>query len=135
MKKSIRTIIQLVSLVALAALCIYLFPRYTNPFKYHFEVGQPWGYGLVTAEYDFPIYKPESQLQEEYAQAMKDYTPCYTLDPHAVPTELYIVSIEEMERIIQSQCSRISIVNNRVSTPIDINQLYTPKTAYYFYKS
>jgi putative nucleotidyltransferase with HDIG domain len=130
MKKSIRTIIQLVSLVALAALCIYLFPRYTNPFKYHFEVGQPWGYGLVTAEYDFPIYKPESQLQEEYAQAMKDYTPCYTLDPHAVPTELYIVSIEEMERIIQSQCSRISIVNNRVSTPIDINQLYTPKTAY-----
>ena len=70
MKKSIRTFIQLLSFSTLAALCIYLFPRYTNPFKYHFEVGQPWGYGLVTAEYDFPIYKPEARLQEEIEQAM-----------------------------------------------------------------
>ena len=130
MKKSIRTIIQLLSLVALAALCVYLFPRYTNPFKYNFEIGQPWGYGLVTAEYDFPIYKPEAQLQEEYAIAMKDYTPCYRLDSQATSAEYYIVSIEEMERIIQSQCSRISIINNRVSTPIAIDQIYTPKTVY-----
>ena len=118
MKKSIRTTIQLLSLAALAALCIYLFPRYTNPFKYHFEVGQPWGYGLVTAEYDFPIYKPEEQLQEEYALAMQDYTPCYTLDTLIETRGLYIVSIEEMERILHSQCKRISIISNRTSTPI-----------------
>ena len=130
MKKSIRTTIQLLSLAALAALCIYLFPRYTNPFKYHFEVGQPWGYGLVTAEYDFPIYKPEEQLQEEYALAMQDYTPCYTLDTLIETRGLYIVSIEEMERILHSQCKRISIISNRTSTPIDIDQIYTPKTAY-----
>ena len=73
MKKSIRTTIQLFALAALAALCIYLCPRYTNPFKYDFEIGQPWGYGLVTAEFDFPIYKNDAQLQLEYQQVLQDY--------------------------------------------------------------
>lgn len=130
MKTSIRTIIQISSLAALAALCIYLFPRYTNPFKYHFEIGQPWGYSLVTAEYDFPIYKTESQLEKEYAQAMLDYTPCYTLDTQAMQSDLYIVPIQEMERIQQTNCTHISIISNRISTLIAIDEIYTPKTAY-----
>ena len=130
MKASIRTIIQISSLATLAALCIYLFPRYTNPFKYHFEIGQPWGYSLVTAEYDFPIYKPEAQLEKEYAQAMLDYTPCYTLDTQAMQSDLYIVPIQEMERIQQTNCTHISIISNRISTLIAIDEIYTPKTAY-----
>lgn len=130
MKASIRTIIQISSLATLAALCIYLFPRYTNPFKYHFEIGQPWGYSLVTAEYDFPIYKPEAQLEKEYAQAMLDYTPCYTLDTQAMQSDLYIVPIQEMERIQQTNCTHISIISNRISTLVAIDEIYTPKTAY-----
>lgn len=130
MKAPIRTIIQVSSLVALAALCIYLFPRYTNPFKYHFEIGQPWGYSLVTAEYDFPIYKPEAQLEKEYTQAMLDYTPCYTLDTQASQSNLYIVPIQEMERILQTNCTHIFIINNRISTSIPVDEIYTPKTAY-----
>ena len=130
MKASIRTIIQISSLATLAALCIYLFPRYTNPFKYHFEIGQPWGYSLVTAEYDFPIYKPEAQLEKEYAQAMLDYTPCYTLDTQAMQSDLYIVPIQEMERIQQTNCTHISTISNRISTLIAIDEIYTPKTAY-----
>ena len=130
MKASIRTIIQISSLATLAALCIYLFPRYTNPFKYHFEIVQPWGYSLVTAEYDFPIYKPEAQLEKEYAQAMLDYTPCYTLDTQAMQSDLYIVPIQEMERIQQTNCTHISIISNRISTLVAIDEIYTPKTAY-----
>ena len=67
MKPVLRTSLQLIALAALAALAIYLFPRYESNFKYTYEIGQPWGYGLVTAEYDFPIYKPEEQLQEAMA--------------------------------------------------------------------
>lgn len=133
MKASIRTSIQLLSLAALAALCIYLFPRYTNPFKYHFEIGQPWGYSLIKAEYDFPIYKPESQLQKEYAQALKEYTPCYVLDAQATQRDIYITSIQEMERIQQSNCTHISIINNHISTPLAISQIHTPKTAFQIY--
>ena len=122
MKAPIRTIIQVSSLVALAALCIYLFPRYTNPFKYHFEIGQPWGYSLVTAEYDFPIYKPEAQLEKEYTQAMLDYTPCYTLDTQASQSNLYIVPIQEMERIQQTNCTHI--FKNRRNLPFSTKILF-----------
>ena len=130
MKTSIRTSLQVLSLAALAALAIYLAPKYSNPFKYHFEEGQPWGYGLVTAEFDFPIYKTEAQLNQEYAEVLKNYTPCYTIDPAASQSDIYVISLDEFERISQSQTPRISILNNRVATTVDINSVYTPKTAY-----
>ena len=133
MKQPIRTTIQILSLAALAALCIYFLPRYTNPFKYHFEVGQPWGYGLVTAEYNFPIYKPEAQLQKEYAQILKDYTPCYNLDTQATQSKIYVVSVQELQRIQQTNCTHIAIINNRISTSVPISNIYTPKTAYQFF--
>ena len=130
MKTSIRTSLQVLSLAALAALAIYLAPKYSNPFKYHFEEGQPWGYGLVTAEFDFPIYKTEAQLNQEYAEVLKNYTPCYTIDPAASQSDIYVISLDEFERISQSLTPRISILNNRVATTVDINSVYTPKTAY-----
>jgi putative nucleotidyltransferase with HDIG domain len=130
MRTSIRTILQILSLAALATLCIYLCPRYTNPFKYHFELGQPWGYGLVTAEFDFPIYKTDIQLQQEYDLVMEDYTPCYTLDSTALQTDIYVVSLEELTRIQQSKCKYISILKERVATLVEPMKIYTPKTAY-----
>ena len=72
MKKSILTTFQVLSLAALAALAIYLAPKYSNPFKYHFEVGQPWAYGLVTAESNFAIYKTAAQLEAEQKEVLRD---------------------------------------------------------------
>ena len=43
MNNALRITFQVLSLVALAAITLYLFPKYNTPFKYHFEVGQPWG--------------------------------------------------------------------------------------------
>ena len=130
MKKSIRTTIQLLSLAALAALCIYLCPRYTDSFKYHFEVGQPWGYGLVTAEFDFPIYKTDAQLQQEYDRVLEEYTPCYTLDTTVQQGGVYVVSLEEMERIQTLKATQLSVLKDRVATLVDRRNIYTPKRAY-----
>ena len=130
MKKSIRTTIQLLSLAALAALCIYLCPRYTDSFKYHFEVGQPWGYGLVTAEFDFPIYKTDAQLQQEYDQVLEEYTPCYTLDTTVQQGGVYVVSLEDMERIQTLNATQLSVLKDRVATLVDRRNIYTPKRAY-----
>ena len=130
MKKSIRTTIQLLSLAALAALCIYLCPHYTDSFKYHFEVGQPWGYGLVTAEFDFPIYKTDAQLQQEYDQVLEEYTPCYTLDTTVQQGGVYVVSLEEMERIQTLKATQLSVLKDRVATLVDRRNIYTPKRAY-----
>ncbi len=130
MKKSILTTLQVLSLAALAALAIYLAPKYSNPFKYHFEVGQPWAYGLVTAESNFAIYKTNAQLEIERQQVLRDYTPCYVVDTTALQHNLYVLSLAEMERLDQLGCTKVSVLNNRVATQVAVTNLYTPKEAY-----
>ena len=130
MKTSIRTTLQVFSLVALAALAIYLAPKYSNPFKYHFEVGQPWAYGLVTAESNFAIYKTNAQLDSERQELLRDYTPCYVLDTAAMQSNIYVLSLPEMERINSLGCTQVSVLHNRVATHVPVSNLYTPKEAY-----
>lgn len=130
MKPVLRTSLQLIALAALATLAIYLFPRYESNFKYTYEVGQPWGYGLVMAEFDFPISKTETQLQTELSMLMQDYTPCYTLQVSSNPSALYVVSLTEMERLVSLGCSRVSVLENKISTLISVQNIYTPKTAF-----
>ena len=130
MKPLLRTSLQSMALAALAALSIYLFPRFESNFKYTYEVGQPWGYGLVMAEFDFPINKTEAQLAAERSMLMQDYTPCYTSQKSSNPLELYIVSLSEMERLTSLGCSFVSVLENKVSTLVSVQNIYTPKTAF-----
>ncbi|MBE6320866.1 MAG: HDIG domain-containing protein [Bacteroidales bacterium] len=130
MKSSLRISLQVLSFALLAALSIYLAPKYSNPFKYHFEVGQPWAYGLVTAESNFAIYKTDAQLLEEQQQVMRDYTPCYLVDTNSQYNTLYVISLAEMERLRALGCSKVSVLHNRVATQVPVADLYTPKTAY-----
>ena len=130
MKSSLRISLQVLSFALLAALSIYLAPKYSNPFKYHFEVGQPWAYGLVTAESNFAIYKTDAQLLEEQQQVMRDYTPCYLVDTNSQYNTLYVIPLAEMERLRALGCSKVSVLHNRVATQVPVADLYTPKTAY-----
>lgn len=56
-----------------------LFPR-QGEFKYSFSEGRPWQYGLLTAPFDFPIYKPAVQLKEEQDSILRYYEPYYIID-------------------------------------------------------
>ena len=130
MKSSLRISLQVLSFALLAALSIYLAPKYSNPFKYHFEVGQPWAYGLVTAESNFAIYKTDAQLAIEQQQILRDYAPCYILDTASLHDHLYVLPLSEMDRLRSLGCSKVSVLHNRVATQIPVANLYTPKTAY-----
>lgn len=61
------------------ALVTLLFPR-QGDFKYSFSEGKPWQYGLLTAPFDFPIYKPADQLKAERDSILRFYEPYYTID-------------------------------------------------------
>ena len=130
MKSSLRISLQVLSFALLAALSIYLAPKYSNPFKYHFEVGQPWAYGLVTAEFNFAIYKTDAQLAIEQQQILRDYAPCYVLDTVSMHDHLYVLPLSEMDRLRSLGCSKVSVLHNRVAIQIPVANLYTPKTAY-----
>lgn len=65
--------------LCVVAIIVELFPK-ENKFKYQFEVGKPWTYELITAAFDFPIYKSDQQVAKEREEVLKDYTPFFKLD-------------------------------------------------------
>jgi len=71
----------------LALLIVILFPK-EEKFKYQFEIGKPWSYELITAAFDFPIYKSDQQISKEKDEILKDYTPFYKLDTSVVTKQL-----------------------------------------------
>lgn len=74
-----KNIIKLVLFVCVVGIIVQLFPT-DNKFKYQFEIGKPWSYELITASFDFPIYKSEQQLSKERNEILKSYSPFFKLD-------------------------------------------------------
>ena len=74
-----RTFRLLVSFVCLAFVVMLLAPR-SRSFQYLFSSGKPWSYDLITAPYDFPIYKSAEQLQMEQDSIRQETLPVYTFD-------------------------------------------------------
>ena len=66
----------------LAAVIVLMFPRYNNAFRYHYEIGKPWGYNALTADFDFPIYKTDEQLNKEQTQLLSTFAPYLKYIPH-----------------------------------------------------
>lgn len=85
MKKSkskyrIKTRVYIPLLFILATLLItYIFPR-QGDFKYTFSEGRPWRYGLLTAPFDFSIFKSADQLKQDQDSILIFYEPYYKID-------------------------------------------------------
>lgn len=125
-----RNILKVVAVITLAVFIVYIFPRYDNTFPYHVEVGKPWGYERLTAEFDFPIYKTDAQLAEERAQLLRDFSPCYVYQEGATSRRPLILPLQELERLNREGYSHIAVVDKRVSTTYPLSDILTPKTAY-----
>ena len=87
MKKTLRHIFmtriglcQTAYFIGAIALILYFFPREEKS-EYVFQEGKPWKYGLLTAAYDFPIYKSEEQLKHEQDSVVKTLRPFFTEEP------------------------------------------------------
>jgi uncharacterized domain HDIG len=61
-----------------AVVIAYFFPR-EGQFRYQFNEGKPWRYGLLTAPQDFPIYKTDNEVQAEKDSVLKNFSPYYRL--------------------------------------------------------
>jgi putative nucleotidyltransferase with HDIG domain len=139
----------------------YLLPN-QNTFKYQFETGKPWSYDLVTASFDFPVYKSDVQVQKEKKALLKDFIPYYKIDTSIAETQfnrfladyqantgsplllttylkrkwdsIYqqgILSPDQMQALTSEQTIRInSIAPDKVVHSKNVQELYTPKSAY-----
>ncbi len=131
--KKIRTILRLGTFVVLAAVIVLMFPRYNNAFRYHYEIGKPWGYSTLTADFDFPIYKTEEQLHKEQQQLLSTFSPCYKYI-RGTQRQISVVSLQEMEWMESEGFNRLAI-QQKGSTykTYPLSEIYTPKTAYEHY--
>ena len=66
-------------LVVCAAIIVYFMPH-EHTFTYDYSVGKPWKYSQIIAEYDFPIYKSDAQLEAERDSVLLNLKPFFNLD-------------------------------------------------------
>jgi len=57
----------------------YFFPH-NDVFRYEFEIGRPWRYGLLTAPYDIPVYRSDSTIRAMQDSVMRCLEPRYVLN-------------------------------------------------------
>ena len=50
--------------IVAAGVLLLLCPRGAK-YQYQFELGKPWQYDLLTADFDFPIYKDKDEFRKE----------------------------------------------------------------------
>ncbi len=72
-------LIRLFMFMAAVAIITYFFPR-EGKFRYQFQEGKPWKYGLLTAEFTFPIYKSDVELKREQDSVLKLVEPYYVFN-------------------------------------------------------
>ena len=84
---AIKNVTKLGLFIALVAIIVQLFPK-DKQFKYQYEIGKPWSYELMTASYDFPIYKTEKQLDADKKELMENYSPYFQVDENVAAQQL-----------------------------------------------
>ena len=147
--------------LAVVVIISYLLPN-QNTFKYQFEIGKPWSYDLITASFDFPVYKSDTQVQKEKKAILRDFIPYYKKDTTVAGRQfgrfvaeykkntgndlkdgelirqrwdhIYqqgIISAEQLQHLQLEQSERIHCITpDKVVHTTDIDEVYTPKTAY-----
>lgn len=74
-----QIVIRVVLVIAAVALINYVFPHH-DTFRYEYELGNPWRYGLLTANYDFPVYHNDSVIQQMEDSVRRQVLPIYVQD-------------------------------------------------------
>jgi cyclic-di-AMP phosphodiesterase PgpH len=80
-----QNLIKVALFVLAAALIVQSFPR-EGRFRYGFQEGKPWRYSLMTAPYDFQIFKTDSEIKMETDSVMQAFKPYLRMDTSALRT-------------------------------------------------
>lgn len=115
-KKTLHNATKLLIFIGLVVSVAYLLPN-SDRFKYYFENGKPWSYDLLTAPFDFPIYKSDSQIQTERKEILKGFVPYFQFDTTVVSTQLNRLMVE--------------LQSDETLSDVDVNQIKSRWQAVY----
>ena len=121
-KSIINEIVKNGLFVIAIGLIVALLPS-DNQYKYQYTEGKPWQYDLLTATFDFPIYKTEAELMEQRNEIIKSHKPYYKVESAAKEKQLEVLF--QYLRKIYSEDS-ISLVTTRDVSRLkeSLSQLY-----------
>ena len=74
-----RWVVLTLFFVVSVALLTYFYPREGRSL-YVFHEGRPWSYSLLTAPFDFPIYKDDDLIRREQDSILVTFKPIYRID-------------------------------------------------------
>jgi len=79
-KLSIQQILIRACFIVMAVVLIdYVFPHH-DAFRYEYEVGKPWRYGRLSADFDFPVYYQDSVIHQMEDSLRRQVAPIYVRD-------------------------------------------------------
>ncbi|MDR1525300.1 MAG: HDIG domain-containing protein [Tannerella sp.] len=78
--KTKKSVILSVFYIVMSAFVITLFLPREGKFRYQFNEGKPWRYGLLTAPNDFPVYKETSEIEAAKDSIRKKFEPYFRLN-------------------------------------------------------
>ena len=61
------------------AIIVWFLPRNEGR-QFRYDIGKPWMYGSVIANFDFPIYKTDEAIKHEQDSLTKQFQPYYTVN-------------------------------------------------------
>ena len=117
-KAHIQNLLKFGLFLCAAIIILQLFPSQSS-FNYKYEQGKPWTHELITASFDFPIYKSEEQVEKERIEIMKSFVPYFHVDTaiSAVQYERFISDFQKknayqpiLREIVQRKFNQIYAV-------------------------
>ena len=89
MKLKIKNPLAIALTIIVCIACILLtLPSKEETFDYKYEIGEPWRYSQLIAQYEFTIYKSKDQLQHERDSVLKEFAPFFNSVPSAVTQQV-----------------------------------------------
>lgn len=74
-----QIIVRVLFVVAAVVMIDYVFPHH-DTFRYEYELGKPWRYGRLQADFDFPVYHPDSVILQMEDSLRQTISPIFLQD-------------------------------------------------------
>lgn len=103
------------------AIILFFSPREAK-YQYQFEIGKPWQYELLTADFDFPIYKDKDEFRQEREQVLDNKVLYFS---SSASTESYAINAvtSEIHRMAK-ECQSATVKTNETIHFAEKAELY-----------
>ncbi len=111
-KENSSGIYRVLIFLAAIALVVYILPR-EGKFPYEYSKGKPWKHEMLIAPFDFPVYKSQTELQNERDSVLNNFRPYFTFDSIIRKEQVYKIS-NDLEGKNEALTEKYPFLNDQI---------------------